>query len=286
MLSDEEAAALAAIGNRLGPDVLESCTHLFDPAQVQLSGRIAARATDIAYGAHPRHRLDLYGTGDRDRPVPVLLFVHGGGFVHGDKGDGDRWLNANVGRMAADAGMIGAVMNYRLAPEHKWPSGGEDVGLAIDWLHQEIGAFGGDPEQIFLVGTSAGAVHAATHIKLRPDDLGIAGAVLLSGLYGFTPLDERDLAYHSVAEFDRGQSPKEAMIATDLPLLLCCAEYDPPRFQREFLGLLDARLDAKGSVRDCYIARGHNHYSLSMHLGTADMRLANEMIDFIRRCRS
>ncbi|MFD2779896.1 alpha/beta hydrolase [Novosphingobium pokkalii] len=101
--------------------------------------------------------------------------------------------------MAAQAGLIGAVINYRLAPDHTWPAGSEDVLAALDWLVAHVADHGGDPQRIVLMGTSAGAVHVAGAIRLRPD-LAVRGAVLLSGLYGHTPLDERDMAYYGPAE--------------------------------------------------------------------------------------
>ena len=57
--------------------------------------------------------------------------------------------------------MVGVTMNYRLAPQHRWPSGAEDVGAAIEWLATEIGGYGGDAGRIVVAGHSAGASHVA-----------------------------------------------------------------------------------------------------------------------------
>jgi hypothetical protein len=70
-------------------------------------------------------------------------------------------------------------------------------------------------------------------------------------------------------------------VATGLPLFLACAEFDPPRFQAEFAGLLAARLDRHGVLPRAHIASGHNHFSLACHLGAADTRLADEVLGFI-----
>ena len=218
--------------------------------------------------------------GSRQSGAPILLWVHGGGFLRGEKSSPDHPFNAHVGRWAARQGMLGAVMNYRLAPAATWPSGGEDVVAAVEWLHAHAGEHGGDPDRIVLVGTSAGSVHVATALRLAPD-LPVRGAVLLSGLYGFTPLDERDTLYYGPQEAYAERMPRDAVIGTQLPLMLACAEFDPPRFQAETLGLLQARLDRHGHMPRAYIAGGHNHFSLAYHLGTADTRLSDEILAFI-----
>ena len=273
--------AIAAMGTTLGPDILDRCRALFDAEQKALAGAVPPLSADLAYGPHERHRLDFYGT-PSGALRPVLLFVHGGGFVMGDKGSGDSWANANVGRMAAQAGCFGAVINYRLAPEYGWPSGAEDVGLAVDWLRRHAAAYGGDPQRIVLCGTSAGAVHIAGYLKLRSDAAELVrGAVLLSGLYGYTPLDAKDERYYGEPANYSQRMPLEAVAATDLPLLIGCAEFDPPRFQAEFLALLKDRLARHGAMPRSYMASGHNHYTTAMHLGTSDRRLADEIKGFI-----
>lgn len=272
--------SIEEIGTTLGPDVLAACQALFDDEQRALADTVPVAAADEAYGPDERHRLDLYGT--PAGPAPVVLFVHGGGFRMGDKA-ADGWPNGAVGRWAAQQGWLGAVMNYRLAPAHQWPAGGEDVLAATDWLAANAIRFGGDPQRIVLIGTSAGAVHVATALSLRPD-LSVCGGVLLSGLYGYTPLDERDYLYYGDAELASGKMPREAVVATMLPLMVACAEYDPPRFQGEFTGLLQERLTRHGRLPRCHYATGHNHYSMAMHLGTSDRRLADEIAGFVRAC--
>jgi acetyl esterase/lipase len=236
---ERHLSAIKAIGQGMGPAVLAQCSAIFEDEQRTLAERLPAVVTDATYGPHERHRLDLYRKGDATG-VPVVLFVHGGGFVMGDKGDNGSWQNANVGRMAAEAGMLGAVMNYRLAPDYAWPAGSEDVGQALDWLKAHAAECGGDPDRIFLMGTSAGAVHVCGLTGLRPDLKDqVAGLILLSGLYGFTPLDEKDLRYYSEASDGQDHSPKQPLLASGIPMFVACAEYDPARFQREFLGLAE-----------------------------------------------
>ena len=273
----ETSAAISGMGATLGPNVLAACHALFNAEQSALAAQVPVAAAECAYGPHKRHRLDLYGSGNA---APVVLFVHGGGFVLGDKGGADHWANAAVGRWAATHGFIGAVMNYRLAPNHGWPAGGEDVIAAVDWLAANAAIHGGDPLRIVVAGSSAGAVHIATALKLQKN-LRVRGAVLLSGLYGYTPLDDRDTSYYGPQADYPERMPRGAIAATMLPLLVACAQFDPPRFQAEFLALMQDRLERHGTMPRAIIASGHNHYSLAMHLGTSDQRLGNAIAGFV-----
>jgi acetyl esterase/lipase len=275
-------AAISAMGTSLGPNVLARCRDLFDDEQSSLAAAITPVAVDLAYGPHPRHRLDIYAPAGRG-PFPVLVFVHGGGFVLGDKGSAGNWANANVGRMAARAGFVGVVINYRLAPECGWPAGSEDVAAAVHWLKANLASHGGDPAKIVLAGTSAGAVHLGGYLKLERREAEIVrGMILLSGLYGYTQLDDRDVRYYGDPSLYPARMPLDAVATTGMPLLLACAELDPPRFQSEFLGLMQDRLARHGVMPRAHVASGHNHYSMAMHLGTSDTRLSDEIIQFVR----
>ncbi len=285
MQPSEERAAIAGMGRVLGPDMLAAVYALYRPEQDRLASLQPPSATDLAYGDAPRQRLDLYAPADGSKGAATLLWVHGGGFLRGEKSSAEHPFNAHAGRWAARNGMLGAVMNYRLAPEATWPAGGEDVIAAVEWLRANVAQHGGDPDRIILVGTSAGSVHVATALQLSPD-LPVRGAVLLSGLYGFTPLDERDTLYYGAPQLYPERMPRDAMVATALPLLLACAEFDPPRFQRETVGLLTARLERHGVMPRAYIASGHNHFSLAYHLGGKDTRLADEILSFVGTVRA
>ncbi len=281
--------SIADMGTALGPDVLAASLALFDTEQSAHAAEMPASKVDLAYGPHERHRLDIYGAASGNVAKPIVLFVHGGGFIMGDKGgDADQWANAHVGRWAARMGWLGAVMNYRLAPDNIWPSGAQDVGMVVRWLRANAAEFGGDTARIFLIGTSAGAVHISGFLKLctdetiDPADL-VRGAVLLSGLYGYTPIDAKDARYYGDAALYDARMPRDAVAMTQLPLFIATAQFDPPRFQAEFLALMSARLAQHGAMPCGYIAQGQNHYSLSLHLGTQDRRLSDEIAAFMQR---
>ena len=279
--NDSVRSALAALGTQLGPDVLRKCMTLYRGMH---SGAGASVAADREYGAHPRQRLDVYASSaPAVEAKPILVWVHGGGFVRGEKRSAEHPFNAHVGHFAARCGWVGVVMNYRLAPEFGWPAGGEDVGAVIDWVKQHGASYGGDPENIFLAGTSAGAVHVATHLQLRGKSHGARGAVLMSGLYGATKPESIDNLYYGNDEsLHASRFPLNAVADSTLPLLIACAEFDPPRFQAEWLGMLTEMQRRRGRLPRVHFASGHNHYSLAMHIGTADTRLSDEIVQFLR----
>ncbi len=270
--------AIASIGRQLTPELLPRVQALFMEEQNAIKARIDRTHADIAYGPHARNRLDLY-VPQGAKNAPVFVWVHGGGFLRGDKYEAGDPYNAHMGRFAALNGFIGVVITYRLAPSDVWPSGGEDVAVALDWTRAHIAEFGGDPSKIVLGGTSAGAAHCGHYLKLRAGQEQLAGAVLFSGLYGWTSLDERDKLYYGNVD-DAARSTQQAVIDTSVPIFAAFSEFDPPRFQHETLGLLAARAE-KGTRS--FVAAGHNHFSLAMHIGTADTRLSDEVLDFIRR---
>jgi acetyl esterase/lipase len=277
-------AAVAALGTELSPAVMQRCMALFRGELLEQARAPRRVERDVAYGMHARQRLDLYvpddvGAGDG---VPIFVWVHGGGFVRGEKSSPDHPFNAHVGRWAAREGWLGVVINYRLAPESRWPSGGEDVAAVVEWLREHGAARGGDPGRIVLAGTSAGSVHIATCLHQPGADRPVRGAVLLSGLYGSTPLERQDPVYYGAAELRPDQVSLHAVAGNTVPLFVACAEFDPPRFQAETLALLERVLAVRGRAPRSHFASGHNHYTLAMHLGTADTRLADEIVSFVR----
>ncbi len=273
---------IARLGRDIGPASIEAVHEMFNDEQRALLASHPASLRDLAYGPDPRQRLDLYLPSMKPSGTPVVIFVHGGGFRRGDKGDEVRWENANVGAWAAREGMLGIVMNYRLAPAAPWPAGADDVAGVVAWARANTAAHGGDPDRIIIIATSAGAAHVAGYIHRYPDARDVQGTVLLSGLYGVTPFDdERDLSYYGEdTAAHAAMNPLAAMTQTAMPLLIACAEHDPPRFQHEFAGLIELRLAKHGQFGRAYIASGHNHYSLAYHIGTSDRRVANEIIAF------
>ena len=107
-----------------------------------------------------RHRLDLYlPKGKRD--VPVMMFVHGGGFTVGIK---DQY--AFVGQVFAANGIATAVISYRLSPKTSYPGHVQDVARAFVWLRAHVAEYGGKADKIFVVW-SLGRRDARGHARIR-----------------------------------------------------------------------------------------------------------------------
>lgn len=95
--------------------------------------------------------------GDSDGPMPVILYIHGGGWVIAALDTYD----ASPRALANAAKAIVVSTHYRQGPEHKFPASHDDTLAAYQWLLKNAGKFGGDPKRIALVGESAGGNMAA-----------------------------------------------------------------------------------------------------------------------------
>ncbi|HEX5043026.1 MAG TPA: alpha/beta hydrolase [Candidatus Polarisedimenticolaceae bacterium] len=127
-------------------------------AFVALAALTAGSPTErnLAYGTHPRQRLDLVVP--ETKGFPTVVFVHGGSLSTGDKADEDY---GKVCRAFPAAGIACASVNYRLAADAGWPAQAEDVATALTWVRAHVAARGGDPDRLFLLGHSAGAMLVA-----------------------------------------------------------------------------------------------------------------------------
>ncbi|GHV18873.1 alpha/beta hydrolase [Clostridia bacterium] len=114
---------------------------------------IREKKPDVSYGEDKLQKMDIYYPNDAgNKPYPVLLLVHGGGFVMGDKRD---W-HSYPGFFALDEGFALASVNYRLSPPAVFPEPIDDVKNAVLYLRRHAAELGVDGENIFLYGTSAG----------------------------------------------------------------------------------------------------------------------------------
>lgn len=125
-------------------------------------------------------RLDVYAPPDAEN-LPVMVFVHGGGWKRGDKSQ--VFLKP---RFFAEAGYVFVSVGYRFVPDIEFPANAEDVGAALAWVLARIADYGGDPSRVFVMGHSAGG-HLAALVATDGQFLGahgyapadLAGVVLL-----------------------------------------------------------------------------------------------------------
>jgi acetyl esterase/lipase len=278
------ARRVAAIGDVVGPDQAAASRELFAPLHETPPFDGVSVVRDVPYGPHERHRLDVFSpAGAHD--LPVVVFVHGGGFVAGDKSTAGTPYHDNVGLWAARSGIVGVTMNYRLAPEHRWPSGSEDVGAAVAWLTANVAAHGGDPSRIVLMGSSAGATHVAGYAAMVGRDPGVRGVVLLSGAYDLPLFDASLLAPYvgPDPEAVAAASPLPGLVASGLAILFAVAEHDPAISHRQAAALFDALFERDGRVPPMAFLPGHNHFTEVLHLNAVDDVLGRQIAAFVEQ---
>jgi acetyl esterase/lipase len=253
-----------------------------------------------SYGSHPRQMLDVYApTSAVTEECPaILLFFYGGGLERGDKvlPQSNGLIYTNLGYFFSQKlNLLTVIVDYRRMSEGaRFPSGGEDVAAAVEWVRSKYGA-GNGSRDVFLMGNSAGGVHVATFMleprfaALRASiSPGIVGGMSLRGyILLAVPFDFRNAAADRAATLkayfgDRvrahcplgllqsfkpqeGSLPKTLVLWGTLdpedeivqPALNFIGEWE----DRESLGALDQ------AVLD-----GHNHISPPMALGTGLQR--------------
>ena len=164
------------------------CIFLCHPA---FAGEVEMRTyRNISYTEKTRDNrsqvLDIYcPPHETERKNPVVIFVHGGGWAAGDKGE-----KAHVAKrdFFVRHDMVFVSINYRMAPHHSFPAYPRDVAAAVSYIIDTITAYGGDPEAVFLSGHSAGGHLAALvstdagYLKANGKDLNaIRGVILIDG---------------------------------------------------------------------------------------------------------
>ncbi len=210
-----------------------------------------------------RHRLDLYvPKGKHD--MPVLMFVHGGGFTVGIK---DQY--AFVGQVFASYGIETAVINYRLSPKTTYPGHVQDVARAFAWLGAHAGEYGGKTDKIFIAGHSAGATLVG---MLGSDpaylhDVGesidhVAGVIPISG--GFTQ-SARSAMFQGPTpvepEVVRNASAITHVAGSHPPFLILYGDQDAPRTREDGEAMTKA-LTAAGNSAEAHEVAGHAHMDM------------------------
>lgn len=223
---------------------------------------------------------------DRDIPVkvywprgaerarlPIVVFAHGGGFISGDFDTHDVLLRALSNR----AGALVVAVGWRLAPEHPFPAGLEDVYAALEWMADHGGELGGDTSRIALAGDSAGGNLAAAAAILARDRSGprITAQLLLYPLvewsaddpswhkYGDTFPKRVDIPYITAAYLPPGTDLRHPLVAPlfakhrGLPAaFIAVGDLDP---LREGCRAYAAALVDAGVPAECIVYPGDDH---------------------------
>jgi acetyl esterase/lipase len=268
--------------------MVQESVALFAPLLPSYQEAIVTR--DIKYGEHERHRLDVFGARKQGAKRPVVIFIHGGGFVAGDKGGPGQPFYSNVGVWATSQGYLGVTATYRLAPEHKYPSGVEDIDAIVAWVCANAGAYGGDPDRIVLIGQSAGASHVASYLASPKTSAlaakSLAGVVLMSGIFDLSAAELGRFEYAYYGE-DPGViamcSSIDGLAKTPVRCLFTLGEIEDPNFQRQTSLAVNRWVQEKGRWPDFHLLEAQNHISPVHQIGSSADEVGQVLAKFIEK---
>ncbi len=250
---------------------------------------------DVAYTEPSRDRqnLDIYAPRE-GKHHPILFWIHGGGWMQGDKADVQHKPRALV-----DRGFVFVSTNYRLFPSTTIKAMAGDIAKAIRWTHDHGADYGGDPNTMFVGGHSAGAQLAA--LLCTDESLLKAEGLSLSIIKGCVPVDgdtydvplqiasvEKRVADRYRWKFGDEQSQKDLSPVTHITrgknippfLILYVADSSDtrPQSQRLFKSLEEAGISAK-----IFGAANSEHDKLNNGLGLPDDKPTQALFEFTDR---
>jgi acetyl esterase/lipase len=273
---------IRALGAVFNPEVNQATRAIYRPSLDM--AKAGDEELDIAYGEHERHRLDVYRPAGGSRGT--VVYVHGGGFIGGDK-NSDGVFYVNVGRWLARNGWTGVIPNYRLAAAAAWPAGARDVAAVMRWVRQHAEKLAPVGAPVVAWGQSAGASHVASWLfdaEARGGaDADASAVMLMSGFYrAEAPLVGGPRVYFGEDESRYAdRSPITHVAAPRMPLWLAVAELDPAAIAQHSYELARAVTLAKGNSPEFHYFRGHNHVSTVQSLGSPQPDVAAELLRFL-----
>jgi len=286
-MSEDLVWKLLEIGRVIDP---AKTAVLFAPMQDKEPYQGVKVEREVKYGPADRHLLDVFTPEAASSARPVLIFIHGGAFVGGNKRTSPTSpFYDNIMLWAVRNGFVGVNATYRLAPQSPYPAGAEDIAAIVALVASQISEHGGDPARIYLMGHSAGAVHVANYVShpefYKVKDGGLAGAMMVSGIYDLnaSPLGDPEIAYFG-SEPSRyaERSSLQGLLATKIPLMIAAAELDPPRFVEQFNLLKLATCKGPNGCARATMVPQHSHMSEVYAINATGSRLTDEILDFVK----
>ncbi|MDB5649557.1 MAG: hypothetical protein JWL62_1077 [Hyphomicrobiales bacterium] len=254
--------------------------------------RDGVEVTEHSYGAHPRQCFELFKPAGDATGRPVVIFVHGGAFVEGDRNRSAE-VYSNVSVYFARHGIVALNMGYRLAPDAVYPEATTDVASVVKWTKEHANELGIDPARLFLMGHSAGGCHVGCYAydkRLQPEGgHGLAGLIIISGRMRVDNLPENpnarkvEVYFGTDAATFEDRSPVSHVSADSPPTFVAWAEFENPLIDLYCSELVYRLALAKRKGPPLVYLAGHNHTSAIAHINTADDVLGAALLDFVRK---
>lgn len=245
---------------------------------------------NLVFDAKHQLALDVYAP-DHAQHAPVVVFFYGGSWVHGERA----WYRF-VGTTLAAHGVVVVIPDYRKVPQVKLDGFMQDAANAVAWAHAHAAEFGGAPDDVFVMGHSAGGQIAALLATdpawlaahdMRPAEL--AGFIGLAGCYAFVPITakkDQDMldAFGTTLAEQRRAEPISHLGGAEPPMLLLQGAADHDVDPSNALALNQAMQAQHGDVTlKLYPGVGHEAvlFALSrpMH---GDAPTLNDVLAFIQ----
>ena len=291
----ELRALMAEVGPRWRESVAANVKMMSERFSdvLKLAPKDGVVVTHHVYGAHERQCFELFepeGPGGGDGR-PVVIFVHGGAFVEGDRNRTPE-VYSNVSVYFARHGIVAVNMGYRLAPDAIFPEAATDIRSVIEWVRDRAADLGVDPARVFLMGHSAGGCHVGTYAYDRrwPKARGpaLAGVLIVSGRMRADNLPENPNARKVEAYFGTdaslydANSPVSHVDESSPPTFVAWAEFENPLIDLYCAELVYRLALVRRKTPPIIYLPGHNHTSAIAHVGTADDDLGSALLDFVR----
>jgi hypothetical protein len=273
-------------------------------------------ARDISFGSDPKNVLDVFSAEKGGGSKTVLIYVSGGAGNKLQGGENGDVFYDNIMLWAVKNGMTGVNMQRR--PGTAWDDPAKDVALVVQWVHNNISRYKGNPKRVFIWSQSAGNIPVSTYIGhpeyYGPNGVGLKGAVLMSppnfdilpvtppppagGRGGVAPCGgaapaapaARGGAKGGGGGGGRGAVDPETQLArsnlpgilkVNIPFFLASAELDPPGMT-EFNEVLKEQLCKAGRCPTVMVSKDQSHISEVMSVNTSDDSVSGPILKWIK----
>ncbi len=248
---------------------------------------------------HPGHRLDLFlPPSSVPNGVPVVIFVHGGYWKNQDKQYYRviTGLYSNIGVALARRGVAAAVINYRLVPDVKIQDQIQDVIAATGWVKSNIRAHGGNPDQLFLWGHSAGghlSLLTATNKELPGSPASsVRGVISMSGILDLVHMEENnDAKFNNETTYGVFGRDKSVLtrysplqyIRPDSPPLMILTGAKDFAYIRDQTAKAGTDFEMRGVRAELREIPGLDHSDMVLTVGTGSDAITQLVVGFIEK---